>query len=68
MCEALIELMQDVMQDELEEQKNIGIHLGENRKLQELIRKKLSKGKSIELIAEELEEERSVIEELMKTL
>lgn len=72
MCEALMELMQDVMQDELEERENVGIdkgiHIGENRKLQELIRKKLSKGKSIEQIAEELEEDRSVIEELMKGL
>lgn len=72
MCEALIELMQDVMQDELEEQKKIGIdkgiQIGENKKLRELIGKKLSKGKSIEQIAEELEEDRSVIEEIMKGL
>ena len=41
-----------------------GIAQGKNEKLLELIKKKLAKGKSYAQIAEDLEEEESVIEEL----
>ncbi len=60
MCEALMELMQE----ELEESRKQGMKEG----LLELVRKKISKGKSIEQIADELEEDRSMIEELIKSL
>lgn len=39
---------------------------GKNEKLQELIHKKLAKGKGIDLIAEELEEDPTVIKALIK--
>ena len=41
---------------------------GSNAKLIELITKKLAKGKSVEQIADELEETVETIQELMKTL
>ena len=43
-----------------------GIEKGRQEKLEELVRRKLSKGKSIPEIAEDLEEEVSVIEQIVK--
>lgn len=45
-----------------------GIQIGEENKLKEQIRRKIAKGKSVTEIAEDLEEEESVIENLMKEL
>lgn len=45
-----------------------GIGQGENRKLKELIQKKLEKGKSVEEIADALEESTERIRELMEEL
>ena len=64
MCEALMEIMKDQIQEELEERENIG----KDKKLQELIQKKLLKGKSVVQIADELEEDKAVIEKLIKNL
>lgn len=80
MCEALMEIVREQMQEEIEEIKNTqrreginigkeqGIGIGEDRKLQEQILKKIQKGKSVEKIAEELEEDKETIERLMKSL
>lgn len=54
MCQALKEW--------LEEERTVGIEDGEKKKLVEQICKKLRKGKRIQVIAEELEEEVSVIQ------
>ncbi len=66
MCDALMELMQE----ELDERENKGIRIGKSEgareKVQELIRKKLSRGKSIEQIADELEEDIETIKKLIK--
>ena len=51
-CNALKELMKE----ELEEREQYGISQGEEKKLLELIKKKLLKGKDLKQIAEELEE------------
>ena len=45
-----------------------GVSIGKNEKLKELIQKKLHKGKSVETIADELEEDVSVIRELIDSL
>ena len=64
MCDALYELMKDKF-DEIALEKR---EEGSNAKLIELITKKLAKGKSVEQIADELEETVETIQELMKTL
>ena len=51
-----------IAQELIQEGKSLGLQLGENMKLISLICKKLEKNKSSEEIAEELEEETSVIE------
>ena len=48
--------------------KTEGISIGENNKIQELISKKLSKGKSISTIADELEESVEVIERFIAAM
>lgn len=60
MCDALLELMQD----ELEEREQKGAQ----DKILDLINKKLAKGKSVEQIAEELEETPETIRELIEKL
>ena len=64
MCEALMELMQEEM-DALREQCREQ-YIAEGKK--ELIQKKLSKGKSIEEIADALEESVEAIEEIIRTM
>ena len=64
MCEALMELMQEEM-DALREQ-CMAEALAEGKK--ELIQKKLAKGKSIEEIADALEESVEAIEEIIRTM
>lgn len=72
MCDALMELMDDVIQEKVNEgqQKgiSIGLEKGLKQKLIELIEIKRSKGKSVEQIADDLEETVESIQELMKTL
>lgn len=53
---------------EREEGREEGIAEGERKKLKELIRKKLAKGKTVDEIADMLEESVETIEELMKDL
>lgn len=80
MCEALMELMQEEM-DALREQcmtegraKGMaegmaqGITAGKLEGVKELVRKKLSKGKSIEEIADALEESVEAIEEIIRNM
>ena len=52
----------------LEDLYNDGIEQGEQKKLLDLIKKKLEKGKTVEMIAEELEETTNTIQKLMKEL
>ena len=56
MCEALLELMEDELKEKKEE--------GRQEQLQLLISKKIAKGKSLEQIADELEETIEVISPL----
>ena len=76
MCEALMELMQEEM-DALREQcmtealaEGIaqGISAGRLEGKRDLIQKKLAKGKSIEEIADALEESVDVIEEIIRNM
>lgn len=64
MCEALMELMQEEM-DALREQCREQ-YIAESKK--ELVQKKLAKGKSIEEIADALEEPVEVIEEMIRNM
>ena len=50
------------------EGRNEGISIGRNDTIKELIRKKLSKGKSIPTIADELEESVAVIEDFIAAM
>lgn len=56
MCKALEDLYQD------------GVNEGRDDKLKELVAKKLAKNKSVEVIAAELEEDISVIEDIVQGL
>ena len=60
MCQGLKELLADEREE--------GIGLGENKKLRELVEKKIKKGYSIVEIADMLEEDESVIENIVKEL
>lgn len=64
MCNALYELFED----EFKEAATKGRAEGSKEKLLELIKIKRSKGKSVEQIADDLEETVETIQELMKTL
>jgi len=54
------------MEDALEVRFEEGIEKGEEKKLKEQVEKKLAKGKSIETIAQELEETTEVIRQLLE--
>jgi len=56
MCEALEELMKDKIQEKTQEALQQGLQQGEYQKLLQQIRKKMNKLKTIEQIADELEE------------
>ena len=60
MCEGIRQLM--------EESKSEGISIGKTEGIKELISKKLSKGKSIPTIADELEESVEVIERFIAAM
>ena len=64
MCDALRELFSK----EIDEAVTEGLEKGYTAKLIEQISKKLAKGKSVEQIADDLEETVETIQELMKTL
>ena len=66
MCRALIEIKEEGVQLGMERGKSIGRFEGENRKLTEQVCKKLKKGKSPEVIADELEEEMEQIQNICK--
>ena len=51
---------------ELQKQRRLGLAEGKTEKLIEQVCKKLSKGKSLQIIAEELEEDPDVIEEICR--
>lgn len=61
MCEALKELMKEELDESRQQGISQGISQGRQEQLLELIRKKIIKGKSIEQIAEELEETKETI-------
>lgn len=56
MCDALLELMKDELEESKVKGINLGISQGRQEQLQILITKKAAKGKTIEQIADELEE------------
>ena len=64
MCKGLKELLADKREEGREE----GISLGANKKLREQVKKKLTKGYSVAEIADILEEEVSVIENIVKAV
>ena len=64
MCEALMELMEDV----IEEKFAVGKSEGRLEELLELVSKKLAKDKTIEQIADDLEKTVPEIEDLIKLL
>lgn len=64
MCDALVELMADIIEEKVEE----GRTEGSLAKLCEQIQKKLVKGKSVAQIADELEESVERIQEIMATM
>ena len=66
MCRALVEIKEEGIQLGIERGKSIGIFEGENRKLTEQVCKKLKRGKTPEIIAEELEEELEQIKSICK--
>ena len=68
MCEALMELMEDVIEEKFAAGKSEGKSEGRLEELLELVSKKLSKGKTIEQIADDLEKNVSEIENLIKLL
>ena len=68
MCDALMELMQDVIQEKVADGKKLGILEGAQEKLFEQVQKKLAKGKNVEQIADELEESVDVIKKLIQQL
>ena len=65
MCDALVELMQDVIDEKFAEGKLEGRIEGRIEGLLEQIRKKVAKGKTVEQIADELEESVENIQTLM---
>ena len=58
----------DLKQNAYDEGVQTGIKVGENNKLVSQIRTKLEKGKSVEQIADELEETVAVIEKLISSV
>ena len=64
MCEALMELMQEEMDALIEQCREQ--YIAESKK--ELVQKKLAKGKSIEEIADALEESVEAIEEIIRNM
>ena len=67
-CEALLELMKDKLKEELEARENVGRVEGERDVKFRLIQTKLSKGKTVEAIADDLEESVENILTLMKEM
>lgn len=55
-------------EDAFEDGRKEGISLGEDKKLKELVEKKVKKGHTISEIADMLEEELEIIKEIVKSL
>ena len=72
MCEALTQLIEDGRNEGISIGRDEGISIGRDEgisiKMKELIRKKLSKGKSISVIADELEATVGEIERFMEVM
>ena len=66
MCEALEEILEEVMKEKINAREQQAISQGEQQKLMQLIHKKVMKGKSLEQIADELEETEESILPLYK--
>lgn len=59
---------EDAFEDGRKEGREEGISLGEDKKLKELVEKKVKKGHTISEIADMLEEELEIIKEIVKSL
>lgn len=68
MCDALVELMADIIEEKEEQARSVGVQEGHLEKLREQIQKKLIKGKSVVQIADELEETEEKIRELLSSM
>ena len=68
MCKALTELIADGRDEGISIGRSEGISIGREERTRELIQKKLAKGKSISVIADELEETEAEIKRLMKAM
>ena len=72
MCEALTQLIENGRNEGISigrnEGRDEGISIGVEKNMKELIRKKLSKGKSISVIADELEATVGEIERFMEVM
>ena len=68
MCEALLELMQEKLEEKLEEREKAGRIEGERKVKIHLIQTKLSKGKTVEAIADDLEDSVENILTLIKEM
>ena len=68
MCEGIRQLIEQGKSEGRSEGISIGKNEGRNDKIKELITKKLSKGKSIPTIADELEESVEVIEHFIAAM
>lgn len=65
MCEALEELFAEELEEREQRGEQRGMRIGEHNKIISLIKRKLARGKTEEVIADELEEEVPVIHELI---
>ena len=68
MCEALLELMKEQLEEKLEEREKAGREAGERNAKIHLIQTKLSKGKTVEAIADDLEDSVENILTLIKEM
>lgn len=64
----MLEVLEELFKDKLEEKREIGIEQGEVQKLLKQVQKKLQKGKSYDEIADELETDLYIVEQICEVL
>ena len=65
---SMLEVLREIFKDELEEKREIGIEQGEVQNLLKQVQKKLQKGKSYDEIADELETDLYIVEQICEVL